>query len=96
MNNIGIVYLATSVYKNYFENFLNTVNNFFPNDNKTIIAISDGLTEYDNKSFDNVMVHVKYIEDMPYPIIPMLKLRHVTKYTKGYDFDYIFFFNFWH
>ena len=93
MNNIGIVYLATSVYKNYFENFLNTVNNFFPNDNKTIIAISDGLTEYDNKSFGNVIVNVKYIEDLPYPIIPMLKLRHVTKYTKGYDFDYIFFFD---
>ena len=42
--------MATSVYKNYFENFLESLKFLFPEDNKTLIVISDGLQEYNEKT----------------------------------------------
>lgn len=36
---IGIYYIATGNYKTLFEQFLNTVQNFFPNDEKVVKLI---------------------------------------------------------
>ena len=93
MANIGIIYMATSIYKEYFYKFLNSFNKLFPEDNKTLIIISDGLQEYDNKQYDNFKIIVKNIVDLPYPIITACKLRYLTEFIKDYDFDYILYFD---
>ena len=51
--------MATSIYKEYFYKFLNSFNKLFPEDNKTLIIISDGLQEYNNKQYDNFKIIVK-------------------------------------
>ena len=89
MKNIGLVYMATSVYKNYFENFLESLKFLFPEDNKTLIVISDGLQEFNEKTIDGVKIYVKDVVDLPYPFLPCCKFRFVTRYTKEFNFDYI-------
>lgn len=89
MKNIGLVYMATSVYKNYFENFLESLKFLFPEDNKTLIVISDGLQEFNEKTINGVKIYVKDVVDLPYPFLPCCKFRFVTRYTKEFNFDYI-------
>ncbi len=89
MKNIGLVYMATSVYKNYFENFLNSLKFLCPEDNKTLIIISDGLYEYNEKEINGIKIYVKDVVDLPYPFLPCCKFRFVTRYTKEFNFDYI-------
>ncbi len=93
MKNIGLIYMATSVYKNYFENFLNTVRFLFPNDYKVLIVISDGLQEYNNTIFKDTKIYVKDVVDLPYPILTGCKFRFVTRYAKEFNFDYIMYFD---
>ena len=49
---IGIFWLGTSVYKNYFDNFISTFRNLFPNDEKTLVVLSDGFEELDGKQYE--------------------------------------------
>jgi len=94
--NIAIVYIATSVYKEYFKKyFVNTVTNLFPNDNKTLILISDGLNEYDNQILDKYTKIKCYdIIDFPYPIINLCKFQIVEKYvSKHSETDIILYFD---
>ena len=93
MSKIGIVYMATSVYKEYLNNFLYTLPNLFPNDEKTLFIISDGLSEFNNKEYKGIVIYVHNIVDLPYPIITACKLRYLTEVTKNYDLDYILYFD---
>lgn len=89
----GIFYIATNVYKNYFDNFLNTVKHIFPDKEKDLIIISDGLTEYNNKSLDNINIYVEEIFDFPYPIINLCKFQIIYNYAKKYNIDKILYFD---
>ena len=93
MSKIAIVYMATSVYKEYFNNFLSTVPNLFPNDEKTLFVISDGFSELNGQKFKGTSIIVKNIVDLPYPIVTACKLRYLTEFTKDYEFDYILYFD---
>lgn len=93
MKNIGIVYLATSVYTVYFNNFISTAQNIFPEDHKTVIFISDKGDELDNTTINGMDIHVKHIDDLPFPLIPLLKLNYVVNALKDYNFDYILYFD---
>ena len=93
MSNIGIVYMATSVYKEYFTNFLQTLPNLFPNDNRTLFIISDGLDDFNGCVYKDINIIVKHIIDLPYPIITACKLRYLTEFTASYDLDYILYFD---
>ena len=57
--NYGIFYIATSVYKNYFEYFLKTVKHIFPNKQKELIILSDGLNEYNDKQLLQAIIILK-------------------------------------
>jgi len=94
-SNILVFYIATSVYKEYFKTyFIKTVTNLFPNDDKTIILISDGLEEYDNMKLDlHTKIVRKEIIDFPYPIINLCKFQIVEHYAKGYNTDIIMYFD---
>ena len=43
---IGVYYIVTGPYKECFETFLKSLHNFFPNNQKVVKLISDGLEEY--------------------------------------------------
>lgn len=89
----GIFYIATSVYKNYFNYFLETVNYIFPNKNKDLIILSDGLCEYDNKQIGNVHIIVENIIDYPYPLINLCKFQTIYYYAKKYNINNILYFD---
>lgn len=85
---IGIFYIATSVYVNYFENFLVSIHNLFPNDEKELIVLSDGLSEYNDKKINGVNIKVIEILDYPYPIITANKVKTVAYYMKKLNLEY--------
>ena len=91
--NYGIFYIATSVYKNYFEYFLKTVKYIFPNKQKELIILSDGLNEYNDKQIVNIHIIVKNIIDYPYPLINLCKFQTIYHYAKKYNIDRILYFD---
>lgn len=89
----GIFYVATSVYKDYFKYFIKTVEYIFPNKEKELIILSDGLREYNNKKLNNIHIIVENIIDYPYPIINLCKFQNVYYYANKYNIDYILYFD---
>ena len=90
---IGIYYIATGIYKNDFTRFLLSVKNFFPENKKTIVLISDGLNQYDgyiNKENNISIKHVTII-DYPWPINTLFKMKYIA--DNIIDADYSFYFN---
>ena len=68
---IGIYYIATGNYKKLFEQFLETVQNFFPNDEKVVKLIWDNDYEYKYEQ-NNVKVETcPKINHYPWPIITL-------------------------
>ena len=93
---LGIFFLATSVYKDYFTNFSKSLKNLFPNGEfeKHLIILADGLSEYDGKSmFGCDMIHWKEVIDFPYPCVPMNKFQMVSKYMEDLGLDCGMFFD---
>lgn len=88
---VGIYYIATGIYKNNFKEFLESIHNFLPIYNKTIILLTDGLEEYKNYSKDNINIEHHYIEDHPWPIVALFRFHYILKYKT--NCDYIFFIN---
>jgi hypothetical protein len=66
---------------------------FYPEFHKTIIIISDGLTEYNNYYDKEYNIHykVKYIDHYPWPINTLFKTKYI--YDNIIDCDYAFYFN---
>ena len=90
----GIFYMATSVYKNYFDNFIKTVKYIFPDKYKELIVISDGLEEYHGKIINkNTYVEVEKIIDYPYPLINLCKFQTIYHYAKKHNIDRILYFD---
>ena len=91
----GVFFLATSVYKEYFENFANSLKYLFPENNldKYLIIMSDGLKEYDGKEIGGYKVKHFDVIDYPYPCVPMNKFQMVSKYMKDLDLNYGMFFD---
>lgn len=80
MNKIGIYYISTGNYKNYFPKYLSSINNFFPQFEKDLLILSDGLKEYDGKEINNCNIKVIHIEDFPWPLNTLLKTQYFSKY----------------
>ena len=94
MEKIGIFYIATSIYKEYFNMyFLPSMKNLFPDDKKELIILSDGLEEYNNKFIDNFNIHVENIINFPYPIINLVKFQLIEYYAKKYNINIILYFD---
>lgn len=92
---LGIFYLATGVYKEYFEEFAKSLNNLFPNNNveKHLIIMSDELKEYDGKEEFGCKIHCFDVIDYPYPLVLINKFQMVAKYMKDLDLEYGMFFD---
>lgn len=92
---LGIFFLATSVYKEYFDEFSKSLVNLFPNNDveKHLVIMSDGLSEYNNTEQFGCKIHWVDVIDFPYPLVPCNKFQMVVKYMKDFGLDYGMFFD---
>lgn len=86
---IGIYYYATKVYKDYFDGFYNSLNNFFPGHEKKIVLFTD---DEQNIYKDKSDIEWHYINHYPWPIISLYKFYRTLEYLNN-EFDIIFHFN---
>lgn len=89
---IGIVYLATGSYIQYFEAFKETLNYFFPGYQKKVTIISDALDEYDGVIIKDTVFQVKKIINLPYPMISYFKQIWILELL-DFKSDYYFYFD---
>lgn len=95
MKKIGIYYICTGVYKNWFAGFLESLSNFMPEDEKNVFIISDGLDEYAGFVSDDNKVKVTSIDRIhyyPWPIVTLFKFKYILD-NKNALMDYCFYFN---
>lgn len=93
MINIGIFTIFTNNYKEYFDNFTSSLNNFFPGEKKELCILSDGLQDKNDITIGDVHVIINEIIDLPYPYINMNKFQFINEYNKKMNFDYIAYFD---
>lgn len=95
MKRIGVYYICTGIYKNWFKGFLESLVLFMPDDEKNIIIISDGLDEYENYQSQDGKVKVIIIDKIhyyPWPIVTLFKFKYILD-NKISTMDYCFYFN---
>ena len=85
--------IATGEYKNYLNNFLNSINNFFPNENKELFILSDGLIDKNDTYIESTHINIIPFIDFPYPYINMNKFQIINEYLKRLNIDYISYFD---
>lgn len=92
-SHIGIYYISTGIYNNSFNDFLLSLNNFFPGVKKTIILLSDQLNKYDNyiDDINNINIKYVYLQHQMWPMITLFKMTTILE-NKG-NYDYVFYFN---
>lgn len=86
MKTLGIYYLATGNYISGFSKFIETIQYFMPELEKTVIILSDGLEEYSSKVVNGVNCKVVKIDHYPWPIITLYKMYHIYRNKGNYDF----------
>lgn len=77
---IAVYYIATGDYKNLFPDFLESLQNLYPSNQKIVKLISDGLEEY--KDYEKGKVRVDLcprINDYPWPIVALYKMWHILE-----------------
>lgn len=90
---IAVYYIATGDYTKLFPDFLESLQNFFPNNEKRVKLISDGLEEYKNYKKGNVIVDLcPRINDYPWPVVALYKMWHILQ-NIDHDCDYACYFN---
>lgn len=92
---LDIFTLVTGPYTAFFDNFLKSVRNFFPDNKKRIHIASDGLDEFNGVSFPDYNVEnidVVHIIDLPYPLVPIQKTYMQKNYVTS-DMKYVFYFD---
>lgn len=90
---IAIFYIATGPYKVLFSDFLESLQNFYPNNPKLVKLISDGLEEYDQYEKGIVKVELcPRINHYPWPIIALYKMWHILENIDD-SYEYSCYFN---
>ena len=88
--------IATNVYTEYFNNFKNSINNFYPDDDKTLIVFSNKLQEYNNYQIRKTLVKIISIPNLLYTSINLNKFNFIEWISKKYGLNentLIFFFD---
>lgn len=86
MKHIAIYYIATSNYKEGFKYFKQNLEYFYPEMQKTVIILSDGLDEWDNVTEGNISYKVHHIQHMPWPIIALFKMNYIVEHKINCDY----------
>jgi hypothetical protein len=79
--------IASGIYHTHFENFKNSINNFYPNDNKKLIVFSDQLKEYNNLIIGNTCIEIISIPSFVYTSILLNKFNFIIWYCKENNID---------
>ena len=72
--------IATNVYAEYFENFKNSINNFYPNDDKTLVVFTNELSEYNNYQIGKTLIKIISIPNLLYTSILLNKFNFIEWY----------------
>jgi hypothetical protein len=88
---LAIYYIATSNYKEGFIHFKNNLPYLYPEMKKTVVILSDGLTEWDNIIEGNITYKVYHIEHFCWPIVALFKMKHILDHK--IDCDYAMYMN---
>lgn len=92
---LDVFTLVTGPYKFFFQKFIESLENFFPENKKRVHIASDGLDEWNNcviAESNIIDIEVKHIIDLPFPLIPVQKTYMQKNYTPS-DAKYIFYFD---
>ena len=87
---IHVVTIMTGPYNECLKGQLDTLNNLFPNKDKTFTIVSDldnQLNNYDLSKFNNIKFNWFKIIDLPYVYILTLKLYFVLKAIEQIEYD---------
>ena len=86
MKTLGIYYLATNEYCLGFSNFINSLKNFMPELEKTVLIISDKLEEYDGVEVSGIKCKLCRINHYPWPMIALFKMYNINRFRGNYDY----------
>ena len=90
---IEVIYIATDDYSKYYDGFINTIYNFFPNEKKLVRVLSNVEREYYNPyNTDEVEVEFIKIFDLFYPCINLNKTYFISQLSKT-EAEYVFYFD---
>ena len=86
METLAIYYIATSNYKFGFTHFQQNLHYFFPQFKKTVIIISDGLSEWNNITKNGINYKVIHIHHLCWPIITLFKMKFIFDFQIDTDY----------
>lgn len=71
---IGIYYIATGEYTQFFEEFLKTLNRFMPGERKVVCLMADeALAQWDGWECGEIKVEYHHVCHMPWPVVTLYK-----------------------
>ncbi len=88
---LAIYYIATGDYTKYINDFIQNIHHFMPHLRKTVVILSDGLEEFNGKTYKGVNYIVKKIEHNHWPIVTLFKMTYILK--NKIDCDYVCYLN---
>lgn len=91
---IGIYYIATGRYNEYFQEFYDSLSNWYPDEEKKLVLFTDIPENYKEK---NLLYNpdIRYIPHQYWPIPTLFKMTYIKNHLKdNIDFyDKVFYFN---
>ena len=90
METLSIYYIATDSYKEGFIHFQKNLHKFCPEFKKTVILLSDGLEEWDNKEENGITYKRYYIQHEEWPLITLYKMKHILDHWNESDYSCYF------
>lgn len=90
---VEVIYIATDDYSKYYEDFINTIKYFFPEEKKIVRVLSNVVKDYYVPEDANVeRVEFYRIFDLFYPCVNINKTYFITQLTPS-EADYVFYFD---
>lgn len=83
---LAIYYIATSNYKEGFIHFKKNIPYLYPEMKKTVVILSDGLSEWDNVIEGNITYKVYHIEHFCWPIVTLFKMKYILDHKINCDY----------
>lgn len=92
MKKIQLIYTVTGSYKGYFDAFLKSIKHFFPTAEKKVTILSDGLSEYNGYTEENITVECVKFYHLIYPTVNLNKPVFIND-VMDENCDYVFYFD---
>lgn len=89
---IGVYYIATGKYVDFFETFIQSVDNWMPEHKKIVCLIGDlSLSKWDKWKKRNVSICYQHINHYPWPVVTLYKIYLMKLYKiKGVELHFFF------